>query len=85
MEETTNPNAQPVSNAHARQTFWQIYFPLLLTILGIALIFFLIFTELSLFHLLKSAWSGTHKMAAGIHRMGHYMVNGWKKITARIT
>lgn len=43
MEETTNPNAQPVSNAHARQTFWQIYFPLLLTILGIALIFFLIF------------------------------------------
>ncbi len=43
MEEQTKPNSQPASNAHARQTFWQIYFPLLITIIGIAMIFFLIF------------------------------------------
>lgn len=43
MEEKTNTNSQAASNAHARQTFWQIYFPLLLTIIGIAVIFFLIF------------------------------------------
>jgi hypothetical protein len=46
MEEKSNPNSQPASNAHARQTFWQIYFPLLLAILGIAVIFFLIFGRL---------------------------------------
>ena len=43
MEEKNNPNPHPDSNEHARQTFWQIYFPLLVAVVGIGAIFFLLF------------------------------------------
>ena len=43
MEEKNNSNSQTHTSEHDRQTFWQIYFPLLLAVVGIALIFFLLF------------------------------------------
>jgi hypothetical protein len=43
MEEKNNPNPQPDSNEHTRQTFWQIYFPLLAALAGIVAIFILLF------------------------------------------
>ena len=43
MEEKNNSNSQTYTSEHDRQTFWQIYFPLLLAIVGITFIFFLLF------------------------------------------
>ncbi|BBB48267.1 hypothetical protein [Pelolinea submarina] len=43
MEEKNNYQSQIESSEHSRQTFWQIYFPLLLTGIGAAAILFLLF------------------------------------------
>jgi ABC-type spermidine/putrescine transport system permease subunit I len=43
MDEKNNRFAQTQSGEHSRQTFWQIYFPLLLTGVGAGVIFFLLF------------------------------------------
>jgi hypothetical protein len=43
MEENNNYQSQLQSSEHNRQTFWQIYFPLLLTGIGVAVILFLLF------------------------------------------